>query len=52
MHFVVVQGNQKSKGGKRKRKNMLWKVDMKKQVQIDRRVYDIGGEEKDFESVS
>jgi hypothetical protein len=29
---------------------MLWRVDMKKQVQIDRRVHDIGGEEKDFES--
>jgi hypothetical protein len=43
-----VQGNQKSKGGK---KNMVWKVDMKKQVQINRRVYDVGGEEKDCESV-
>jgi hypothetical protein len=30
---------------------MVWRVDMKKQVQINRRMYDISGEEKDFESV-
>jgi hypothetical protein len=36
----------------RKRENITWKVDMKKQVQTYKRVYDISGEEKDFESVS